>query len=212
MPAPHATHETGASSAVERILDAACDLFSEHGYDHVSMSAVAARAGVSKANVFHHFNAKEALYLAALRAACRSSRELLEQLAQEGGSPRERIRRFAAAHLGSLIGNERDARLIQREVFEHGRRDGRRLAEQVFADGFARLVEMVAEGQRCGELDPKVPAALIATLVLGANVFFFQSRDVLRHLPGVAFADSPDTYNNLCLDLLLGGCRPKEPS
>ncbi|QKT02823.1 TetR/AcrR family transcriptional regulator [Ectothiorhodospiraceae bacterium 2226] len=206
------TPESAGCSAVDRILDAACELFSEHGFDHVSMSAVAGRAGVSKANVFHHFSSKDALYIAALRAACRTSREAIERLSQEEGSPRERIRRFAAMHLASLIDNERDARLLQREVMERGHSDGRHLAEDVFADGFARLVELVAEGQRCGELDDAVPPALLATLILSANVFFFQTRDILRHLPRVDFADAPETYNKLSLDLLLGGCRPKEAS
>lgn len=204
------TSTDGACSAVERILDTAAALFSAHGFDHVSMSTVAAHAGVSKANVFHHFSTKDTLYTAVLRAACRTSREALEQLAREDGSPRERIRRFAATHLSSLLHNERDARLVQREVMEHGSRDGRRLAEEVFADGFKCLVDLVAEGQRCGEVATAVPPALIATLILSANVFFFQSRDILRHFPQVGFADTPDTYNDMSLDLLLGGCRPKE--
>ena len=49
------------------ILDAAVHLFSEHGYDGVSMRRIAQAAGVSKANIYHHFDSKQALYFAIMR-------------------------------------------------------------------------------------------------------------------------------------------------
>ena len=58
--------------SADRILRAAETLFAKHGFGAVSMSAIARRAGVSKANVFHHFATKQALYLAVLTAACRA--------------------------------------------------------------------------------------------------------------------------------------------
>ena len=42
------------------ILDAAVNLFSVHGYDGVSMRRIAEAAGVSKANIYHHFASTEA--------------------------------------------------------------------------------------------------------------------------------------------------------
>ena len=60
-----ATASAGSRSAGEAaILDAAVRLFSRHGYDGVSMRSVAREAGVSKSNIYHHFESKEALYLA----------------------------------------------------------------------------------------------------------------------------------------------------
>ncbi|HBE91853.1 MAG TPA: TetR/AcrR family transcriptional regulator, partial [Gammaproteobacteria bacterium] len=44
------------------ILDAATRLFAERGFDGVSMRQVSEAAGVSKANIYHHFESKEALY------------------------------------------------------------------------------------------------------------------------------------------------------
>lgn len=51
----------------QRILDAACELFLENGYQ-VGMDAVAHRAGVSKQTVYAHFACKDALFRAAAQA------------------------------------------------------------------------------------------------------------------------------------------------
>ena len=46
-----------------RIIDAAEEVFPEHGFLGASMDAVAERASVSKQTVYAHFNNKEALFL-----------------------------------------------------------------------------------------------------------------------------------------------------
>jgi AcrR family transcriptional regulator len=46
------------------ILDSALDLFSHRGYRATSMRDIAERAHVSTGNVYHHFDDKEAIYLA----------------------------------------------------------------------------------------------------------------------------------------------------
>ena len=48
----------------KEILDAALALFSHHGYGATSVNDVAAKAGVSKGNVYHHFADKEAIFRA----------------------------------------------------------------------------------------------------------------------------------------------------
>ncbi|WP_018233654.1 TetR/AcrR family transcriptional regulator [Thioalkalivibrio thiocyanodenitrificans] len=197
--------ETPPGQAVSRILRAALDLFSSQGFDAVSMNAVANAAGVSKANIFHHFRSKHELYIAALREACRESRDELEALNLEDGSIGEQLADFAVKHLASMLDNARDTRLILREVLENAPGRAEELARDVFHDGFDRLVETVRLGQRRGELDRDLPPAFIAVMMLAANVFFAQSQDVLRHLPGVDFADDPKRYSRMYMQVLLRG-------
>jgi len=45
----------------EAIVDAAAELFTERGFDHVSVSEIAQRAGVVEKTVFNHFPVKEGL-------------------------------------------------------------------------------------------------------------------------------------------------------
>ena len=48
----------------KEILDAALELFSHLGYGATSVSDIAAKAKVSKGNVYHHFSDKEAIFRA----------------------------------------------------------------------------------------------------------------------------------------------------
>jgi TetR/AcrR family transcriptional regulator len=52
------------------ILSAAKTQFAKQGYHGATLSKIAAYAGVSKADIFHHFGSKEGLYLAVLRDYC----------------------------------------------------------------------------------------------------------------------------------------------
>jgi TetR/AcrR family transcriptional regulator len=63
-------------------------------------------------------------------------------------------------------------------------------------------------GQSRGELRVDFDPALVATLLLGANVFFFQSRDILRHYPPIIFADDPAGYDAGIVEILLRGLIP----
>lgn len=54
----------------QAILLAAGDLFMEHGYEAVSVDAVAQRAGVSKATIYARYADKDALFAAVLRQEC----------------------------------------------------------------------------------------------------------------------------------------------
>ncbi|HEX9626501.1 MAG TPA: TetR/AcrR family transcriptional regulator [Acidiferrobacterales bacterium] len=193
----------------ERILLAAEQLFAEAGFDVTSMSAIAARAGVSKANVFHHFTTKHDLYFAVLRAACRDSCAQLGALDDTQLPLAEGLERFARSHLGKMLEHEPVARLVLRELLsEGGARRGQELAEQVYGENFGRFVALLRRGQERGELRADVDPAMVATLLIGANVFFFEGRTVLRHFGEVDFADDPGRYSGMLVDLLLRGILP----
>lgn len=54
----------------QAILDAAKRLFPRHGYDGISMDAIATEAGVSKRTVYSHFTDKDTLFAEAVKAKC----------------------------------------------------------------------------------------------------------------------------------------------
>lgn len=202
--------QPAAGDATERILAAAEKLFAEYGLDGVSMNAVAERAGVSKANIFHHFSSKDALYLAVMRNACRHSQPLMDTLENHGGSFVERLRQFARAHLAHILENPQTTRLIQREVLNNDPQRCQELAEQVFGANFARLVAIMRSGQERGELRADLDPGMVATLLIAADLFFFQSREVSRHLPDVRhLSGNPAAYSDLLVDILLRGIAPQ---
>lgn len=200
-----------AGDSSERILAAAEQLFAEHGYDAVSMSAIAEAAGVSKANVFHHYTCKNTLYLAVLRHSCRDAARHLEELGSDAPLA-ARFAQFAAAHLASVLDNEQVTRLSLRELLNHDPRQGRELAEQVYGEKFARFVEILRAGQDAGELRRDIDPAVVATVLTGANLFYFQAREVLRHFPAFTLGERPEQYSALVADILLHGIHPRPDS
>ncbi len=194
--------------AVERILVAAESLFAEHGFDAVSMSAIGEAAGVSKANVFHHFTSKNELYVAVLRNACRAAVQHLDDLSKNGAPLTERLPQFARAHLENLLEHGQVARLMLRELLSDNPRHSQELAEKVYGEKFSRFVAILRAGQQAGELRTDIDPAMVATMLIGANVFFFESRDVLRHFPDVTFTQHPKHYSTMLADILLHGILP----
>lgn len=194
------------SKGARSILEVAERLFADKGFDAVSINDIAVQAGVSKANIFHHFKSKEGLYMALLKSACDHSAQALDEV--EGAliqDPQARLETFFSLHLKALVAHPRSSRLIQRELLEGATERGRQLAEQVFSEHFSRVVELVREGQTQGFLRKDFDAALLAFLLVGANVFFFETRSILKHLPEVDFAESPDRYSSEVFALLSRG-------
>ena len=201
-------HARQPVDAVERILVAAESLFAEHGFDAVSMSAIGEAAGVSKANVFHHFTSKNELYVAVLRNACKAAVQHLDDLSRNEAPLTERLPQFARAHLENLLEHGQVARLMLRELLSDNPRHGQELAEKVYGEKFSRFVAILRAGQQAGELRADIDPAMVATMLIGANVFFFESRDVLRHFPDVTFTQDTKRYSTMLADILLHGILP----
>lgn len=210
MSAPQSTRPPASTDTVERILAAAESLFAEHGFDAVSMNAIAEAAGVCKANVFHHFISKNELYLAVLRNACRDATQQLDDLGNEQQPLTARLPQFARAHLENLLEHAQVARLMLRELLSDNPRHGQELAEKVYGEKFSRFVAILRAGQQAGELRADIDPAMVATVLLGANVFFFESRSVLQHFPEVTFTRQPERYSTMLADLLLHGILPPD--
>lgn len=76
----------------DRILEAAQRLFYASGVQGVSMDAVAAAAGLKKANLFHYYPTRGALELAVVEIAVGQMKEqIVAQFPAEGGAPGPRV-------------------------------------------------------------------------------------------------------------------------
>lgn len=79
------------------LLETAARLFAEQGVEAVSMSAVAAAAGVGKGTLYRHFPSKEALCYALLDAEQRELQERTLAYLREQHPPCESLRWFLGA-------------------------------------------------------------------------------------------------------------------
>jgi TetR/AcrR family transcriptional regulator len=204
------THVTAAAGATQSpgelaILDAAARLFSDLGYDGVSMRRIAQSAGVSKANIYHHFASKEALYFAIMRRSAQELTSLIESLAEGKGSFEQRLRAFAGAHLDHLFDNAARVRLVMREAFSGDEQQSRKVVEQVLGGIVNRMVAIFDAGQRAGLLRGDLDPGLCAMLLMGADLFYFQIHGLLAQIPEAVFIREPGRYSRQMTDVLLNG-------
>ena len=96
--APGPRRRLSAEERRESILDAANEVFGEHGYEHVRIDDVAAAAGISKALIYEHFESKQDLYSELMnRAAIDLLRVLVEAASAPGMEGPLRMENAAAA-------------------------------------------------------------------------------------------------------------------
>ena len=123
------------------ILEAAKDLFTVRGYAGVSMDAIAQAAGVSKLTVYNHFEDKETLFLAAVRAKCEAQlpHEIFENPAP--GPVRDQLLGIARAFVALMSSEE--AVQLHRTLITEGRADPA-LPKLFYEAGPRRTIEELA--------------------------------------------------------------------
>jgi AcrR family transcriptional regulator len=86
----------------QTIVDAACELFVELGFQATTMDKVAQRAKISKLSIYRHFENKEALFSAAIAARCH---QFAPQALLEGvdGSAEEQLMAVGSSLLRTLM-------------------------------------------------------------------------------------------------------------
>lgn len=187
------------------ILQAAGELFAERGFDGVSANDIAQHAGVSKANVFHHFACKDDLYMATLRRASMRNTGEVEAVLTGCGSHADKLRGLLQLTLKRMVDKPEETRLILREAFENGHSRGQKLAQQVFRDSFSAELSLFIQGQKAGEFRRDLDPMLCWMTLISAALFYFQGHNVLRHHPEFNFSDQPGAFAQQCSDLLLHG-------
>jgi TetR/AcrR family transcriptional regulator len=192
------------TSGATHILVAAEQLFAKRGYDGVSMQQIASDAGISKANIYHHFKSKDELYLAVLKYALQDMHELLAQLQHIDGTSIEQLAHFSSEHLKHINANSSISRLILREMLDGDRLRGQELAEQVFGEYFSLLKSLLSTCQERGEIRSDIDPDHMAAALAGMNVFLFQSWPALQHFPGNRFKSQHES-GKIMFELLFNG-------
>ncbi len=78
------------SAAQSRIINAALDLFAEHGVNGTSLQMIADAIGVTKAAIYHQFKTKDEIVFAAIEVEMVKVEAALEAAEADGLSPRGR--------------------------------------------------------------------------------------------------------------------------
>jgi AcrR family transcriptional regulator len=142
------------STRREEILDAATELFAEHGYSDAVTQALAERLGVGKGTLYRCFPSKKELFLAAVDRVMRRLGVRLDASLSEVDDPLEGVARAARAFLDFFAEHPRYVELLIQEralfkdrttptYYEHRMRNvgkWRELYRKLIAEGRVRDV------------------------------------------------------------------------
>jgi len=191
----------------EALLAAGTELFAEHGFDGVSVSAIAQKAGVNKAMISYHFGGKRDLYVAILAATFGEIVADVERIAGSPG-PAPQVLREVIATIGDAATRRHPhfCTMMLREVLT----GGARLEESALTQPvrvMAAVQQIVARGVREGAFRSVDPLLTHLSLI-GSLVFFFATARFRRRLLRDRFQREPPdgaTYVTHLQDLIIEG-------
>lgn len=158
-----------------RLVEEASRLYADGGYNGLSFATVAARAGLTKATVFHYFPTKEAL----LRAVFDALGERLQRAAENWfdappASYAARLDQLVRALVEFYGRDPLNARILCHGLLEAERlapwRPAGTASAPVFDHFVRRFAQFVAAGAAAGEFHADRPMAII--MAIGGIVLF----------------------------------------
>jgi AcrR family transcriptional regulator len=138
----------------EEILDAALQVFAEHGYQGASTEEIARRAGISQPYVFRLFGTKKELFLAVNARCFRQTLEMFQRAA-EGARGEEALQAIGAAY-AELLASDRT--YLRAQMAAYSACDDVDICQAV-RHGYGDLVHYV---ERVSGLEPKRISAFFA--------------------------------------------------
>ena len=178
-PANHALGQT--------IVDAACELFVELGFQATTLDKVAQRAKISKLSIYRHFENKEALFSAAIAAHCH---QLAPAALFEGvdGSAEDQLMAVGSSLLRTLL--SADVRSVEAMIMAD-KTNQKSLSKLFYEAGSAHVMAQIEALLRqmhakavLNVPDPFQSARLFAALIKGSDLLLIARFDEARAKDG----------------------------
>jgi AcrR family transcriptional regulator len=167
---PRATQRADSGlTAREELLEAAAELFTTRGYTATTTRAVAERAGMRQASMYHYFGGKEDVLAALLEGTVRPSLDLALMLAARFDLPAEaRLWALCRADVALLCGGPHNlgALYLLPEVRAERFSDFRAVRDELKA-AYAGLLAATAAGAELPSEDLALRADLVFGLIEG---------------------------------------------
>ncbi|MFD9910358.1 TetR/AcrR family transcriptional regulator [Streptomyces sp. NPDC059063] len=107
----------------QKVLDAAVRVFARKGFAAARIEDVAAEAGIGKGSVYLEFDSREELLTAAFEEYAAASARVLEEVADGGGPPLDRLAALVRTVV-ALLAAEPDRTRVLLDVWAAGARGG----------------------------------------------------------------------------------------
>lgn len=137
----------GAVPTRVRVLDAAEQIFAEHGFGATRLADVAARVGIRRPSLLYHFASKELLYGAVVQRAFGDLGAVLLGALGDASEPEQALEGLVRTFVGFVDARPGFAALVLREFL-----DGRGGGQQLLSDVMIPLLDQVV-----AEVDRRLP-------------------------------------------------------
>jgi TetR/AcrR family transcriptional regulator len=186
------------------ILAAARHVFAQHGLDGTSVREVANAARVNNAMIYYHFKNKGALYRAVLSDSFSSLLDIWnDPIFTSNMSVRQKIEKYVESFIRFQLGNEELRRIMTME-FAGNSGNISWICEQYFADNYTRLVKLLKEGMKNGELKKFEPSLAVASLI-GVIIHNFNLQPMAEQIHGKCVNLSSKKFVGFVTDLFFSG-------
>lgn len=151
----------------DELLHAALDEFCDRGYDAASINRILTASGMSKGQLYHHFDGKRALYLALVEWMIDERRRWFERHPVAAGDGFFDLLGARMAASAAFARDNPDVQRFSRAVLaERGRPVFDRVTARFGFSGDSELADLVAHHHARGEFRPDLPLAFVERAVL----------------------------------------------
>lgn len=156
----------------QRIMTEAARLFVENGYNGISMRAIAAACGISKAGLYYHFTDKEQLLLVILQDYLERVSASLDAIFERGGSSRDQVRALVNVIFAQPPEERAIIRLAGQELANVSPEKRAEFLILYHEQFIGKIEGLLSRGMAAGELHKADPATC-AWILLGMMYPFF---------------------------------------
>jgi TetR/AcrR family transcriptional regulator len=183
------------------VLDAALELFAQHGFADTSLREISRRSGVSHPLILHHFGSKEGLYESVKRRVVEGYAQRFPAAARAVNRPislRTEMKRILT-YIGE---NELALKLCART-----RIDGDHQVWPGEPDLLNLIQQRLKAAQKSGQIRDDLDAQQLSVMILGIIFFWLDNR---RHFSArFGKSTSNSSYLNTAVRMVEEGLRPR---
>jgi TetR/AcrR family transcriptional regulator len=174
-----------ASATRTAILDAAEEIFLEHGYNAAAMSRIADQAGVSKGLLHHHFDSKAGLWREVKLRRFKEYSDRQMEMIRESEPDSGLLKRSMEEYFRFLQRNPEMVRILAWIFLEQDEDECVELDQELTVAG----IERIREGQKLGLLRSDLNPGFILFTFVGICQHWFQDKPWVLDSMGL----SPDS-------------------
>ena len=181
------------------LLNAGVKLFSQRGYDGVSVDEIVHQAGVNKRMLYHYYGNKDGLYVEVLRVVFAELESLEIAVLTGDVSTADAIRNVLKEYFAFLEEHPEFVSLLMWENLHRGRFLDVHPNLLSKSKVLAQLREIVVRARAAGEIDQDLDVRHLLVLLYGACFIYQSNRFTLRHTMELDCQHPSVLRDGLCL-------------